>query len=148
MDRPTLLVILALFVRWLGHRISQLSHVVFLFCSPTYVVSISARIREEETLNIHSTTMLIFVWSAVAGWLAYVAFGAIYRLFFHPLSRFPGPRAAALTRWYEFYYDVVKPGQFIWKIESLHEKYGTFKTNKQTYQTHSHPNSFGTVLLI
>lgn len=70
--------------------------------------------------------MLILFWSA-AVWLAYVVFGAIYRLFFHPLSRFPGPRLAALTRWYEFYYDVVKPGQFIWKIESLHEKYGTLK---------------------
>ncbi|GAM33997.1 hypothetical protein TCE0_013f01297 [Talaromyces pinophilus] len=67
--------------------------------------------------------MLVIFWSALI-WLAYVVFGAIYRLYFHPLSRFPGPRVAALTRWYEFYYDVIKPGQFIWKIESLHKRYG------------------------
>ena len=73
-----------------------------------------------------SIIMLMIVW-CVAVWLAYVIFGVIYRLYFHPLSGFPGPKAAALTRWYEFYHDVIKPGQFIWKIESLHEKYGTLK---------------------
>ncbi|KAE8552457.1 hypothetical protein TMatcc_002504 [Talaromyces marneffei ATCC 18224] len=71
----------------------------------------------------YSMTMLVILWFA-AVWLAYVVFGAIYRLFFHPLSRFPGPRVAALTRWYEFYYDVIQPGQFIWKIEGLHQEYG------------------------
>ncbi|KUL89806.1 hypothetical protein ZTR_00581 [Talaromyces verruculosus] len=71
--------------------------------------------------------MLVIFWSALI-WLAYVVFSAIYRLYFHPLSRFPGPRVAALTRWYEFYYDVIKPGQFIWKIESLHKRYGTLNT--------------------
>lgn len=74
----------------------------------------------------YSMTMLVILWFA-AVWLAYVVFGAIYRLFFHPLSRFPGPRVAALTRWYEFYYDVIQPGQFIWKIEGLHQEYGTLK---------------------
>lgn len=72
----------------------------------------------------YSTIMTVIFWSA-AVWLAYVVFGAIYRLYYHPLSRFPGPSLAALTRWYEFYYDVITPGQFIWKIESLHERYGT-----------------------
>ncbi|EED18501.1 cytochrome P450, putative [Talaromyces stipitatus ATCC 10500] len=68
--------------------------------------------------------MLTLFWSAVVSWLAYLVFGAIYRLCFHPLSRFPGPRLAGLTKWYEFYYDVVNPGQFIWQIERMHEKYG------------------------
>lgn len=77
--------------------------------------------------------MLVIFWAA-AIWMAYIVFGAIYRLYFHPLSRFPGPTVAGLTRWYEFYYDVIKPGQFIWKIESLHRKYGTLKED-----TKSHP---------
>ncbi|KAK8046184.1 cytochrome P450 [Apiospora saccharicola] len=49
---------------------------------------------------------------------------AFYRLFLHPLSRFPGPRLAAASRWYEAYYDVVKDGQYVFKIAELHKRYG------------------------
>ncbi|MCJ1267522.1 hypothetical protein MMC22_007407 [Lobaria immixta] len=55
------------------------------------------------------------------GWLFY---DAIYRLFLSPLARIPGPKLAALTSWYEFYYDVIKPGKYVWKIKDLHEEYG------------------------
>ncbi|KAF4629085.1 hypothetical protein G7Y89_g9065 [Cudoniella acicularis] len=34
------------------------------------------------------------------------------------------PKLAALTSWYEFYYDVIQPGQYIWHIQKLHAKYG------------------------
>ena len=50
---------------------------------------------------------------------------AFYRLFLHPLAKFPGPRLAALTRYYEAYYDVVWNGQYTFKIAELHRKYGT-----------------------
>ena len=50
---------------------------------------------------------------------------AFYRLFFHPLARFPGPRLAALTRYYKAYCDVVQNGQYTFKIAELHRKYGT-----------------------
>lgn len=49
---------------------------------------------------------------------------AVKRVYFSPLSRFPGPKWAALTLWNEFYWDVIKRGTFIWKIEEMHEKYG------------------------
>ncbi|KAL8747010.1 MAG: hypothetical protein Q9190_001050 [Brigantiaea leucoxantha] len=30
----------------------------------------------------------------------------------------------AWTSWYEFYFDVVMPGRFVWKIRDLHRQYG------------------------
>ncbi|GFN16855.1 cytochrome P450 [Aspergillus tubingensis] len=49
---------------------------------------------------------------------------AIYRFYLHPLRAFPGPRLAAFTFWYEFYYDVILGGQYIFQIRRLHERYG------------------------
>ncbi len=49
---------------------------------------------------------------------------AIYRLYLHPLAPIPGPKLAALTYWYEIYFNIVKPGMFIWEIKRLHEIYG------------------------
>ncbi|KAF9077862.1 cytochrome P450 [Rhodocollybia butyracea] len=49
---------------------------------------------------------------------------AVYRLLFHPLSRYPGPILAALTDWYEAYYNVVKGGSLIAKYEQLHKLHG------------------------
>ncbi|OTB02597.1 hypothetical protein M426DRAFT_29816, partial [Hypoxylon sp. CI-4A] len=46
------------------------------------------------------------------------------RLFLDPLSRFPGPKLAAITRYYEAYYDLIQNGQYTFKIADLHKKYG------------------------
>lgn len=48
----------------------------------------------------------------------------IYRVYFSPLSKFPGPKIAAATLWYEFYYDVILSGQYTFKIQELHKQYG------------------------
>ncbi|RDW72779.1 cytochrome P450 [Aspergillus mulundensis] len=58
------------------------------------------------------------------GFVAYLLIVCIYRLYFHPLSHIPGPRLAAITHGYEFYYDVIKKGTLIWEIQRLHEIYG------------------------
>ncbi|KAK3936660.1 cytochrome P450 [Diplogelasinospora grovesii] len=54
----------------------------------------------------------------------YFATVIFYRLFLHPLARFPGPKLAAVTRYVEGYYDVVRGGQYTWKIAEMHKKYG------------------------
>ena len=54
----------------------------------------------------------------------YIANGAIYRLYFSPLAKFPGRKLAALTLWYEFYYDYFRRGKYIWEIADMHTKYG------------------------
>ncbi|KAL8670824.1 MAG: hypothetical protein Q9168_004660 [Polycauliona sp. 1 TL-2023] len=48
----------------------------------------------------------------------------VYRLSFHPLSKFPGPKVAAATRLYEGYHDVVRGGKYIFQIGELHKQYG------------------------
>ncbi|KAK5292441.1 putative P450 monooxygenase [Cryomyces antarcticus] len=72
-----------------------------------------------ESLSFSAASLLLAFATAV-----YVVGGAINRLFFSPVAKFPGPRLAALTFWYEFYYDVVRNGRYTWKIEEMHEKYG------------------------
>ncbi|KUJ13489.1 cytochrome P450 [Mollisia scopiformis] len=64
----------------------------------------------------------------VVPFLAILAFGyafvlPLYRVYFSPLSRFPGPKLAAATLWYEFYYDVILNGHYTFKIAELHKEY-------------------------
>jgi hypothetical protein len=65
---------------------------------------------------IETTAILVVVWTAAE---------SIRRLYFHPLAHIPGPRLAALTWWYEFYFDAIQPGQYVFKIQQLHRQYGT-----------------------
>lgn len=50
---------------------------------------------------------------------------AVQRLYFHRLSRFPGPKLAAATWWYMTYYEVWLNGGLVEHLEVLHAKYGT-----------------------
>ncbi|RWA06192.1 hypothetical protein EKO27_g8918 [Xylaria grammica] len=79
-----------------------------------------------------------FFWPFSQPWPAYLAIGIIavlivrgvylvtYRLYFDPLAKFPGPKLAAATHWYEAYYDIFSQGggQWTFQIRRLHERYG------------------------
>ncbi|EDR02822.1 uncharacterized protein LACBIDRAFT_253742 [Laccaria bicolor S238N-H82] len=54
----------------------------------------------------------------------YLVFMTVYWLFFHPLSKVPGPKLAAISGLYMAYYDIVMLGGMVDQLEVLHEKYG------------------------
>ncbi|RDW71072.1 hypothetical protein BP6252_07635 [Coleophoma cylindrospora] len=76
-----------------------------------------------------------------AGLIIYLIAGAIYRLHFSPIAGFPGPKLAALTLWYEFYYDVVLRGQYTFEIKRMHQKYGPI-VRINPYELHVETPSF------
>nr|POF16762.1 trichodiene oxygenase [Quercus suber] len=61
---------------------------------------------------------------AVLAIVFYKVFAILYRLYFHPLRKFPGPRIAASSRWYEFCFDVLTRGLYATEVDKWHERYG------------------------
>ncbi|KAI4867321.1 cytochrome P450 [Hypoxylon rubiginosum] len=61
----------------------------------------------------------------VASLIVFYVLGlGIYRLYFSPLAKIPGPKIAALTSWYNAYHDLWRGGQYVWAVEEMHRKYG------------------------
>ncbi|KAL5342203.1 cytochrome P450 [Aspergillus crustosus] len=58
------------------------------------------------------------------GLAVYLVALSTYRLYFHPLRHIPGPKLAAISHGYEFYFNVIKGGLFIWEVERMHKVYG------------------------
>lgn len=65
---------------------------------------------------------------AVIFYISYKLITYIQRLFFHPLSKFPGPKIAAASKLYEFYWDSYKHGRLWAKLPELHRRYGEYLT--------------------
>ena len=55
----------------------------------------------------------------------YRALVIIYRLVISPLAKFPGPKLAAATSWYEAYFDL-RSQNFPDVLSDLHDRYGTY----------------------
>ncbi|KAK2777058.1 hypothetical protein FQN52_003241 [Onygenales sp. PD_12] len=66
----------------------------------------------------------VLLWTTVVLWTSYAVSVAVYRLYFSPLAHIPGPKLAAVTRWYEAYYEIVLKGQYSFHIGKLHDIYG------------------------
>lgn len=74
------------------------------------------RILQLEENSCPASSMAFFVYTALlsAIWVTWLI---IYRLYFHPLAKFPGPKFAAVSFLYEFYWDGIKGGQYNNKIK-------------------------------
>lgn len=97
------------------------------FICVTVVLFLSSDILSASLMNLLASLKMNIGWPAVIGAVvAYYGTLVFYRLILHPLSRFPGPKLAAISRWYEAYYDVVLGGQYTVKIAELHKKYGRY----------------------
>jgi cytochrome P450 len=78
-----------------------------------------------ESVSLHALQYLFL--SLAACYIVYSLCLAIYHAYFDPLSKFPGPKLAAATQLYEFYYDFFAGGmggQYTFHIKQMHDKYG------------------------
>lgn len=66
--------------------------------------------------------------------LVALVYRILYRCYFGPLARFPGPKLAAVTWLYQFYFDVVRGGRLPWEIARLHEIYGILSRQCLTWR--------------
>jgi len=77
-------------------------------------MAIKALLPDVSTALIYgSTTLVVYLVSLV-----------VYRRFFHPLAKIPGPFWPAVTYLYGFYHNLYRVGHFYTEIEKMHEQYG------------------------
>jgi hypothetical protein len=102
---------------------SSSSTAAFTFPSIYGQYSSKEIITKQAAINAFTKNMALFeiVATSITAQLVYII---VWRLFFSPIAQIPGPKLAALTSWYEFYYDVIRGGQFVWHIQELHDQYG------------------------
>jgi hypothetical protein len=60
----------------------------------------------------------------LAALVVYLILRSIYRIKFHPLAKFPGPRLAALTSMYAGLYDLPHGSSLCKELPAMHDKYG------------------------
>lgn len=94
---------------------------IFLIFHTFWVVILQA-ITKMFSLSISVTSVEIYAIGICALWAAYTV---IYRLFFHPLARVPGPKFAAATWLYQTYFSFVGGSRYYIQIEKLHQIYGS-----------------------
>lgn len=66
--------------------------------------------------------------AGVALWILTVCVVLVQRLLLSPIANVPGPKLAAATGLVEMYYDIIKGGQYVFKIEEWHKTYGSTHT--------------------
>lgn len=90
--------------------------VAALVAEPLLLITQGRKSTPQALLSsaIINTTFVTVLFSSIA----------IYRLFFHKLCRFPGPKMAALTKFWNL--SLAVEGRTPARIQALHDKYGDF----------------------
>lgn len=85
-------------------------------------------------LNMATSVSLSLTWEklavAIGVFVGYQILKSLYRITLHPLAKFPGPKLAAVTYKYEFYYDGIKGGQYLYEIARMHDEYGSVSCHR------------------
>lgn len=78
-------------------------------------------VNSERTLfKMTALVGIAILGTALVYWTAWI----YYQLWSSPLAKFPGPKLAAVSRYYELYYDGFKTHGYARKIRVLHKLYG------------------------
>jgi hypothetical protein len=68
----------------------------------------------QSTLAYFATALIVWLTSVI-----------VYRRFFHPLAKIPGPFLAAITHFYIVKFNLFsEKSQFYLQVENLHQQYG------------------------
>jgi hypothetical protein len=107
-----------------AHRIFQIYEPTALGCLAALVIAWIALpatffsyANEPISTSLWLTGLIITSFN-----IALFASIAVYRLFLSEMTRFPGPRMAALTKWWHL--NLSSSGRTPFVIEQLHKKYG------------------------
>ncbi|KAL4903792.1 hypothetical protein BDW74DRAFT_179380 [Aspergillus multicolor] len=85
-----------------------------------HLVSELEEIISDRVGHVQTRSILLFLIFSCA---VYAGVKSIVRLYFHPLSKIPGPKLAAVSGWYDFYYNVIRDGTYSSYWPLMHKKY-------------------------
>lgn len=93
-------------------------------CVVDTTMAIESELQQPSRLIVFGVSQIVIIASIVS--VFYGLTLGIWRLYFSPLAKFPGPKLAALTQWYETYLEMIKGGggQFLFEYRKWHEQYG------------------------
>jgi hypothetical protein len=77
--------------------------------------------------NISAMALFDFIFGLpIVAAFCFISLRTIYRLTFHPLAGFPGPKLAAATSLYQAWFDLRASTSYVKSFPALHQIYGQF----------------------
>ena len=91
-----------------------------------------SKLQPEDLYDLFNVQLLS---TLVMGFVAYRIGLVIYRLYFHPLAHFPGPKLAGATTLYRAYWQVWKDGEHVTQFTRLHDQYGKLNFSRYRFSS-------------